>query len=86
MNPILSILGGGNGGNIFGQILMQAIGAAIRGETPQQFLKGLAKTRPELRGVDLDDLEGSARSIAQQKGVDFEAVKGQALSTIQKYV
>lgn len=83
MNPILNFLGGGSG-NIFSQILMQAVGAALRGETPQQFLKGLAKTRPELRGVDLNDLEGSARSIAKQKGVDYETVKGQALNTIQK--
>ena len=83
MNPILNFLSGGSG-NIFSQILMQAVGAALRGETPQQFLKGLAKTRPELRGVDLNDLEGSARSIAKQKGVDYETVKGQALNTIQK--
>jgi len=86
MNPILNFLSGGSGGNIFGQILMQAVGAALRGESPQQFLKGLANTRPELRGVDLNDLEGSARSIAQQKGVDFEKVKGEAISTIQKYM
>ena len=58
--------------------------AVMADTAPQQFLKGLAKTRPELRGVDLNDLEGSARSIAKQKGVDYETVKGQALNTIQK--
>ena len=85
MNPLLQMLGGG-GSNIFAQLAMQAVGAYMRGETPQDFLRGLAGTRPELRGIDLNDLEGSARKIAQQKGVDYETVKSQALSDVQKYM
>lgn len=85
MNPLLKMLGGG-GSNIFAQLAMQAVGAYMRGETPQDFLRGLAGTRPELRGIDLNDLEGSARKIAQQKGVDYETVKSQALGEIQKYM
>lgn len=85
MNPLLSMLGGG-GNNIFAQIAMQAVGAALRGETPQDFLRGLANTRPELRGIDVNDLEGSARKLAQQKGVDFDTVKSQAMGEIQKYL
>ena len=85
MNPLLKMLGGG-GSNIFAQLAMQAVGAYMRGETPQDFLRGLAGTRPELRGIDLNDLEGSARKIAQQKGVDYETVKCQALGEIQKYM
>ena len=84
MNPLLSMLGGG-GGNIFGQLMMQAIGAFARGDSPQDFLRGLAGTRPELRGIDINDLEGSARKLAQQKGVDFDAVVGQAQGVIQQY-
>ena len=85
MNPLLKMLGGG-GSNIFAQLAMQAVGAYMRGETPQDFLRGLAGTRPELRGIDLNDLEGSARKIAQQKGVDYETVKSQALGEIQKFM
>lgn len=85
MNPLISMLGGG-GNNIFAQIAMQAVGAALRGETPQDFLRGLANTRPELRGIDVNDLEGSARKLAQQKGVDYETVKSQAMGELQKYL
>lgn len=85
MNPLLSMLGGG-GNNIFAQIAMQAVGAALRGETPQDFLRGLANSRPELRGIDVNDLEGSARKLAQQKGVDFDTVKSQAMGELQKYL
>ena len=67
------------GGNT--NIMMQAVGAAMRGESPEAFLKNLAKTNPQLKGLNLDNLEGTARSLANQKGVDMgqliESVKGQ---------
>ena len=85
MNPLLKMLGGG-GNNVFAQISMQAVGAYMRGDTPENFLRGLASTRPELKGLDFNDLEGSARKLAQQKGVDFEAVKGEAMSALQQYM
>ena len=79
MNPLLSILTGGGGGAT--QILMQAVGAAMRGESPEAFMRNLAQTNPQLKGLDLTNLEGTARSLAQQKGVDMgqitESVKGQ---------
>lgn len=84
MNPILKILGGGTSG--FAQIMMQAVGAAMRGESPEGFMKGLAKTRPELQGLDLDNLEGTANSIAHKQGKDLNAVKAQVQTEIQKYV
>lgn len=76
MNPILSMLTGGNT-----NIMMQAVGAAMRGESPEAFMKKLAQTNPQLKGLNLDNLEGTARSLANQKGVDMgqltESVKGQ---------
>lgn len=84
---ILSMLGGGGtggGGNIFGQLMMQAIGSFARGDSPQTFLQSLAG-RPEMKGVNLNDLEGSARRIAQEKGVDFNAVMEQAQGIFQQY-
>ena len=78
MNPLLSLLSGGGGAT---QILMQAVGAAMRGESPEAFMRNLAQTNPQLKGLDLTNLEGTARSLAQQKGVDMgqltESVRGQ---------
>lgn len=76
MNPLLSMLSGGNG---FASIMMQAVGAAMRGETPETFMKSLAKSNPQLNGLDLNNLEQTAHSLAKQKGVDedklIESVK-----------
>lgn len=79
MNPLFNVLSGGGGGYM--QMLMQAVGAAMRGETPEAFMAKLAQTNPQLKGMDLTNLESAARSLAQQKGVDLghltESVKGQ---------
>lgn len=83
MNPLLKMLGGG-GGNVFGQVMLQAVGAFMRGDSPQAFLQSLAG-RPEMQGVNLNDLEGSARKIAQEKGVSFESVMEQAQGIISQY-
>ena len=69
---IFSVLGGGGGG--LTQILMQAMGAYMRGESPQDFMKGLARTHPQLKGLNLDDLEGTANALAKQKGTTVDEV------------
>jgi len=81
MNPILSMIGGGGG---MSAILMQAVGAAMRGETPEAFLKTLAQTNPQLRGVDLTDLEGAARKIANAQGKDLNAMAGDVKAMVNK--
>ena len=68
-NPLLSILGGG-GSNDGAAILLQAVGAAMRGESAQDFMSRLANERPELRQVNLNDLQGSAQKLCQQQGID----------------
>ena len=85
MNPILSLLGGGKTSG-YAQIMMQAVGAAMRGDSPEDFMKGLAKTRPELQGLDLDNLEGTANHIAQKQGKDINALKGQMENEIKKFI
>ena len=65
-------------------ILMQAVGAAMRGETPEAFLKTLAQTNPQLRGVDLTDLEGTARKIANAQGKDLNAMAGDVKAMVNK--
>ena len=71
MNIFSALSGGGSG---ITQILMQAMGAYMRGETPQDFMKKLARTHPQLQGLNLDDLEGTANKLAQQNGTTVDAV------------
>ena len=67
-NPLMSIFGSMTGGN--GGIFMKAVGAFMRGESPQDFLRNLANTNPALRNVDLNDINGSAQRICRERGVD----------------
>ena len=71
--------------NIFSnKYVMQAIGAMMRGENPQTFMKNLANTNPQLQGLDLDNLEETARTLCQKNNVDMnqlaEQIKGFANS------
>lgn len=84
MNPILSMLSGGGGGYM--QIMMQAVGAAMRGESPEAFMSGLAKTNPQLKGLDLSNLEGTANALAKQKGADMGQLTESVKATINKLV
>lgn len=55
-------------------LLLQAIGAAMRGESPQQFMQNLANQHPQLRQYDLTNLQGTAQQVCQQKGVNMNDV------------
>ena len=68
MNSIMSMLGGGNG-----NIMMQAFGAMMRGESPQQFLQGLAQNNPALKGMDFSNLQQTAQQVCNAHGVDMNA-------------
>jgi len=59
----------GNGNN---NMMMQAFGAMMRGESPQSFMKNLASTNPQLQGLNLDDLEGTARALCNKNNVNME--------------
>ena len=67
-------------------ILMQAIGAAMRGESPQKFMKNLANQHPQLRRMNLDDLQGAAQTLAQQNGVNVDDVTNQLNNVINPWV
>ena len=73
MNPILSLLGNNDATNM----MMKAFGAMMRGESPTDFLKNLAKTEPKLRGLNLDDLEGTAKAECEKRNVDMNTLKSQ---------
>ena len=58
----------GLGNNKF---VMSAIGAMMRGENPNDFMKKLANSNPALQGLDLDNLEGTAKALCDKNGLDM---------------
>ena len=74
MNPILQMLTGNNDAS---GIMMKAFGAMMRGESPIDFLKNLAKTEPKLQGLDLDNLEGTAKDLCDQRNIDMNNLRSQ---------
>ena len=69
MNPLMMLTGNNN-------MMMQALGAMMRGESPQAFLKNLANTNPQLQGLDLDNLEGTAKALCDKNGIDMNELAG----------
>ena len=90
MNSLLGNVGNSllsGGGNVSGAaILMQAIGAAMRGESPQAFMKRLATQHPQLRKMNLDNLPAAAQQLAQQNGVDVNELAKQLDTMIDPVV
>lgn len=87
MNPLLGILGmNGKSGNSKMNLFAQAIAAASRGETPEQFMTNLAKNDPRFQGIDFSNLEKAARNICDKKGVnmndEIEKVKSEVQSSM----
>lgn len=56
-------------------IMLQAVGAMLRGETPQSFLQNLAKNTPELKGLDLSNPSQAAEKLYKEKGQDINQAK-----------
>ena len=84
-NSLLSLFGGGASGGT-PAILMQAIGAAMRGESPQAFMKRLANQHPQLKRMNLDDLQGTAQQLCQQNGVDANELAKQLDGVIEPVI
>lgn len=80
MNPLLSLLGGS------GNIMLKAFGAAMRGESPEAFMKNLAATEPRLKGLDLDNLETTANKLAADKNVSISDLTAKVKSEISSYM
>jgi len=71
-NPMLSLLQGSQSQN---NIMMQAVGAMMRGESPQAFMQNLAKSNPQLQGLDLNNLNQTAEQLYQKNGQDINDAK-----------
>ena len=59
-NPILNLLQGSQNQN---NILMQAVAAMMRGESPQTFLQNLAKDHPQLQGLDFTNINKAEETM-----------------------
>lgn len=70
MNPLMMLTGNNN-------MMMKALGAMMRGESPKDFLKSLANTNPQLQGLNLDDLEGTAKTLCEKNNVDMNQLADQ---------
>lgn len=77
MNSILGMLGNNN-------VMLQAFGAMMRGENPKQFLSSLAQNNPQLRNLNLDNLEQTAKEICDKNGVDMNSKINELQSSIFK--
>ena len=87
VNPIIQMLQQtSSSANPSNNIMMQAFGAMMRGESPQQFLKNLAKTNPQLQGLDLDNLDQTAEQLYAQKGQDINAAKATFRDKISSFM
>lgn len=63
MNPLM-MMGNNN-------MMMQAMGAMMRGENPRTFLKNLANSNPQLQGLDLDNLQSTAQALCDKNNVNM---------------
>ena len=84
-NPILQMLTSGNQ-NPQNNIMIQAVGAMMRGESPQSFLQNLAKTMPELQGLDLNNLNKTAEDLYSKNGQDINAAKSSIMDKISQFM
>lgn len=67
-------------------ILMQAFGAAIRGEDPHIFMQNLAAQHPQLRQYDFSNLPNAAQQVCQQNNVDMQSMINQIDNTARPFM
>jgi len=84
-NPILQMLSGSQQ-TPQSNIMMQAVGAMLRGESPQSFLQDLAKTNPQLQGRDLSDPNKLAETLYTEKGQDINAARSSIMDKISSFI
>ena len=78
MNSIMNMLGGNN------NIMLQAMGAMMRGESPRQVLQNLAQNNPQLQGLDLNNLQQTAQQVCKDNNVDMGAKMNELKSSCFK--
>ena len=86
MNSLLNILGGMGAEAGGTSILLQALGAAMRGEDAKTWMRNLAKKDPRLKRVNLEDLYGSAQALAKENGMNVDDVTKQIDQTFAPHM
>ena len=79
LNPIFQTLSQGSSSN---NVMLQAVAAMIRGESAQSFMQNLAKTQPQLQGLDLNNLNKTAENIYSSQGKDINQAKQEIISSV----
>ena len=79
-NSLMGILGGLGNNNI----MLQAVGAMMRGESPQMFLQNLAKSNPQLQGLDMTNINATAEKVCRDHGVDPNKLTEQIKQSLPK--
>lgn len=77
-NPLMSLLGNQNN-----SIMLQAFSAMASGQSPQAFLTNLAKSNPQLQGIDFSNLEQAGRQLCKDKNVNVDEALTQAKGLIK---
>ncbi len=83
-NPILQALSGNQ--NPQNNVMMQAVGAMMRGESPQSFLQNLAKTNPALQGLDLSNPSQAAEKLYSDRGQDINVAKSSIMDKVNAFM
>ena len=62
--------------------MLQAVAAMMSGESPQKFMKKLAKTEPRLKGLDLNNLSKTAEKLYSSQGKDISQAKQEIINNV----
>lgn len=75
MNPLFGLLNGSGNTNSNSNgampLIRRMIGAAMSGQSPEQFLNGLAQSDERFKGMDFSNLEKTAKEVCGKKNIDL---------------
>ena len=52
------------------EIAKQAFWSFVRGESPADFLQQLGQREPDVKGLDLTDINATAQKLCRERGID----------------
>ena len=88
MNPLFGLLNGfeNTNNNSAGAmpLIKRMIGAAMSGQSPEQFLNGLAQSDERFKGMDFTNLEKTAKKVCGKKNIDFSDAINKVSNGIKK--